>query len=353
MATMATSASVSWSLRPPAGVSTSSPSTKMTATSCSSPVARRARRRPSSCRTGPTCSSALWVSTEFPAGPTASMFPLYHMSGWASATVPWLRGEEVVLCDASDVGGLLRAIETRRAERFYAIPAVWHRILDVGVDQFDLSSLRRADTGTSATSLDLLDAIHEALPHTTTDVTYGSTEAGGVCKLAFTDIHRKPNSVGQPGPSVFVRVDENGELWTTSPFLFTGYFRNPQASADALVDGWFRTGEVATIDGDGYVSIVGRATEMIRSGGESVAPAEIDLVLMQHPADRGRRGRGDPRSRVGRDDRRVRGPAPRRAPRARGSAASLRGPPRPLQGAAPTGARRRDPSHRGDPASAT
>jgi acyl-CoA synthetase (AMP-forming)/AMP-acid ligase II len=226
---------------------------------------------------------ALSSTTDFPGGPTLSMFPLFHMSGWAGATSPWLRGEEVVLADGADAAGLVEAIQRRQAERFYAIPAVWRRILDLDLADFDLSSLRYADTGTSATSLGLLDGIHRALPHTTTTVTYGSTEAGGVCKLPFADLHRKPGSVGPPGPSVSVRI-QDGELWTRSPFLFTGYFRNPEATAAALAGGWYRTGELAEIDDDGYVTILGRTSEMIRTGGETVAPAEVDAVLLEHSA---------------------------------------------------------------------
>jgi acyl-CoA synthetase (AMP-forming)/AMP-acid ligase II len=227
---------------------------------------------------------ALIGFVDFPGGPTLSMFPLFHMSGWSTATAPWLRGEEVVQCDGADAAELLEAIERRKATRFYAIPAVWRRILEADPGGFDLRSLVQADTGTSATTLDLLDGIHAALPHSVTTVTYGSTEAGAVCKLAFEDIHRKPGSVGPPLPGVFVRVDDMGELWTRSPFLFDGYFRNAEATAAALVDGWYRTGELAEIDDDGFVSIVGRSSETIRTGGETVAPAEVDAVLLDHDA---------------------------------------------------------------------
>src|SRR5205814_1834721 len=87
-----------------------------------------------------------------------------------------------------------------------------------------------------------------------------------------------------PVAAVHVRVDDAGNLWARSPFLFSGYFRDPDATAAALVDGWYRTGELAEIDEEGYVSIVGRSTEMIRTGGETVAPAEVDVVLLEHEA---------------------------------------------------------------------
>ncbi|MFC5749839.1 class I adenylate-forming enzyme family protein [Actinomadura rugatobispora] len=226
---------------------------------------------------------ALSALSDFPTGPLVSMFPLFHMAGWSSAIGPWLCGDEVVLADGGGAEDLVRAIERRRAHSFYAIPAVWRRILDLDLTGFELGSLRRADTGTSATTPELLAGIHAALPRTTTTITYGSTEAAGVCRLPFEDVRRKPGSVGPPVPGVRVRV-EDGELWVRSPFLFDGYHRDERATRAALVDGWYRTGELAEIDGEGYISIVGRVSDMIRSGGESIAPAEVDGVIATHPA---------------------------------------------------------------------
>jgi acyl-CoA synthetase (AMP-forming)/AMP-acid ligase II len=184
----------------------------------------------------------------------------------------------------SNVAGLMQAIARRRATNFYALPPVWRRILELDLSRFDLSSLRLANTGTSATPLSLLESIHEALPHTTTTIAYGSTEAGAVSTLAFGDIHRKPGSVGRPAEDVEIRIDDDGTLWVRSPTIFSGYFRNPEATAETLVDGWYRTGELVEVDDDGYLSIVGRSTEMIRTGGETVAPAEVDSAIVDHPA---------------------------------------------------------------------
>jgi acyl-CoA synthetase (AMP-forming)/AMP-acid ligase II len=226
---------------------------------------------------------ALSAMSDFPRGPLVCMFPLFHMSGWSSALSPWFSGEEVVLADGSDAEQLVRAIERHRAQRFYALPAVWRRILDLDLRQFELKSLEHADTGTSATTVDLLTEIHDALPQTSTTVIYGSTEASGVCRLGFEDLRRKPGSVGLPLPGVLVRLEEE-ELWVRSPFIFSGYFRNPKATEAALVDGWYRTGDLAQMDDEGYISIVGRASDMIRTGGEYVAPAEVDGVVQDHPA---------------------------------------------------------------------
>jgi acyl-CoA synthetase (AMP-forming)/AMP-acid ligase II len=166
----------------------------------------------------------------------------------------------------------------------YCIPAVWRRILDADRSHYDLSSLRRADTGTSATTPELLAGIAAAFPMATTSIAYGSTEASLVCMLCPQDVLRKPGSVGPAGPGVETRLDDNGELWARSTHLFSEYFRDRDATSAALMDGWYRTGELAECDEEGYYYIVGRAKDLIRSGGETVAPVEVDLVLQRHPA---------------------------------------------------------------------
>jgi len=222
-------------------------------------------------------------ATPMPAGPAVCMFPSFHMAGWQGPTTSWLCSDEVVYVARADAEPLLEAIHARRAVKFYAIPAVWRRILEADRSGFDLSCVRQADTGTSATTPDLLQGIRDAFPTSTTAIMYGSTEVGGACRLPPDEVLRKPGSVGPPAVGVAVRLDD-GELLVRSPFLMTGYFRDPEATAAAMVDGWFRTGDLAERDADGYYSIVGRAKDIIRTGGETVAPAEVDSVLIGHPA---------------------------------------------------------------------
>jgi acyl-CoA synthetase (AMP-forming)/AMP-acid ligase II len=222
------------------------------------------------------------VST-WPRGATVCMFPQFHMAGWASTLEAWLSGETVVYVDGGDTTGILDAVRRYGGYRLYCIPAVWRRILDLDLSGWDLSSLGQADTGTSATSVQLLEDIRAAFPWTTTTITYGSTEAGLVTRMAPRDVLRKPGSVGPPAPTVYVRL-EDGELVVRSGHLMSGYFRNPEATAAALRHGWFYTGELAERDDEGFLRIVGRTREIIRTGGEWVAPAEIDAVLATHPA---------------------------------------------------------------------
>jgi acyl-CoA synthetase (AMP-forming)/AMP-acid ligase II len=226
---------------------------------------------------------ALTDMTPVATGPTVVMFPQFHMAGWAFSMSAWLAGEEVAFAPGGDTEALLATIESRRADRIYALPAVWRRILDSDPSRFDLRSLTVADTGTSATPLALLEEIHAAFPATTTAVNYGSSECGSLCRLSWVDVPRKPGSVGPPAANVQTRL-VNGELQVRSPMLFSGYLFDDAATAAAFDDGWYRTGDLAEVDDEGYVWIVGRARDIIRTGGESVAPAEVDTVLQSHPA---------------------------------------------------------------------
>jgi acyl-CoA synthetase (AMP-forming)/AMP-acid ligase II len=215
---------------------------------------------------------------------TVCMFPLFHMAGWTIAMGAWQARRPIHFVRTPDAETLLRNAEQWHAARLYCIPAVWARILEHGVGRVDLSSLVEADTGTSATPPELLRAIKDALPNTATRVFYGSTEAGPGLQLGDADLFRKPGSVGIPQPGVDVRLADDGEVLMRSAWLMDGYFDDRDATAAALRDGWYHTGDLGAFDDEGYVSIVGRARDVIRTGGETVAPAEVESVLGTHPA---------------------------------------------------------------------
>jgi acyl-CoA synthetase (AMP-forming)/AMP-acid ligase II len=214
---------------------------------------------------------------------TVCMFPLFHMAGWTIAMGAWQGRRPIHFVRTPDADTLVQTVARHRASRLYCIPAVWARILERGIGADELRTLTDADTGTSATPPELLRAIKDALPRTVTRVFYGSTEAGAGVQLGDADLLRKPGSVGVPAPGVEVRLD-NGEVCMRSPFLMDGYFDAPDATAEALRDGWYYTGDLGAFDDDGYLSIVGRARDVIRSGGETIAPVEVEHVLAQHPA---------------------------------------------------------------------
>jgi acyl-CoA synthetase (AMP-forming)/AMP-acid ligase II len=208
-------------------------------------------------------------------------YPLFHMGAWTIALQQWQARDAVVLLGSTGAEEICEAVSRHRATRLNCVPAVWRRILD-HVDAggpHQLSSLRVADTGTSSTPVALLEAIAAAVPGAQLRVFYGSTEAGSVACLDHADISRKPGSCGPPVPGVRVRRHDDGELWVSSAVLFDGYLEDPEATAAALVDGWYRTGDVAEEDDDGYLRIVGRVGDLIRTGGEAVAPEEVEAVL--------------------------------------------------------------------------
>jgi acyl-CoA synthetase (AMP-forming)/AMP-acid ligase II len=97
-----------------------------------------------------------------------------------------------------------------------------------------------------------------------------------------TEQRRKPHSVGLPSPGVEVRIVD-GELTARSDQMMSGYFEMPEETAATVVDGWYRTGDLADRDDDGYITISGRKREVIRSGAETIAPAEVEAALLNLP----------------------------------------------------------------------
>jgi acyl-CoA synthetase (AMP-forming)/AMP-acid ligase II len=220
-------------------------------------------------------------------GATVCMFPLFHMASWSIGLGCWQAREELALVRVPDAESLLRTVERRRARRIYLIPAVWHRVLASDRSAYDLSSLQECDTGTSATPPELIAAIREAFPGRTIRIMYGSTEAGPATTLADHDVERKPGRVGLPGAGVDLRLAGDGragEVCVRSDFLMHGYFEDAASTAAALVDGWYHTGDLGSLDDEGYLSIVGRVRDVIRTGGETVSPAEVEAVVAAHPA---------------------------------------------------------------------
>jgi len=120
-------------------------------------------------------------------------------------------------------------------------------------------------------------------PAATVRIYYGSTEVGSAMALADVDVLRKPGSVGVASVNVDVRLAEDGEICVRSPYLMDSYFDDPETTAASFDDGWFRTGDLGAIDDEGYFSIVGRKKEILRTGGESVSPTEVELVLRGAP----------------------------------------------------------------------
>jgi acyl-CoA synthetase (AMP-forming)/AMP-acid ligase II len=212
------------------------------------------------------------------------MFGLFHMAGWSSIETSWSCDRPIHLSTRADPNELLGIVERHGASTLYCIPAVWQRIIDEQTAH-DTSSLVEALTGTSLVTLDLIDAIKARFPGSWTSIAYGSTEIGRGATLLDPDLYSHPGSVGQPPPMVTADLSDDGELWLRGPTMFSGYLDRPDATAEAIDgDGWFHTGDLATRDADGYFTITGRRSESIRSGGEWVAPIEVETAVRSHPS---------------------------------------------------------------------
>lgn len=209
------------------------------------------------------------------------MFPLFHMAGWLVITQTWAQGRPVHLVARADADSLLSEVQRQRASTLYAIPAVWKRILDCP-NQYDTSSLLAVDAGTSYVGPDLIAALRERFPQARNMVAYGSTEMGMGLQIAHDDILRKPGSVGRPGPTVEARVVD-GELQLRGPTMMLGYYRLEAETAEVMGDGWYHTGDLAECDEEGFYIITGRRREIIRSGGKTISPAELDPLLKGLP----------------------------------------------------------------------
>ncbi len=210
------------------------------------------------------------------------MFPLFHMAGWNFAMMAWSARHAAHLVSRADAEQLLGAIGRWSPTVIYCIPAVWRRILESDL-AVDTSSVEWALTGTSQVTQALLAGIKERFPAARTTVNYGSTETARAVGLRDPDLFTHPGSVGHPIPGVQARVAEDGELLLTSDRLMTGYFELPAETAQALQGGWYHTGDLAEQDDEGYLYIVGRKKEVIRTGGETVAPVEVETALAGYP----------------------------------------------------------------------
>jgi acyl-CoA synthetase (AMP-forming)/AMP-acid ligase II len=226
-----------------------------------------------------------------------SMFPMFHMGGWAMPLGFWHTGGTAVILAKVEPRAILETIAREGVTYFYAVPTVFTSLLALpDFDRYDLSSLRKLGGGTAAMPAALVHAIMDRFRCSDMVILYGSTEAGPVSLLRPCDVRRKPQTVGRPYLDVDVRLlDEDGqevpaggvgEIAVRSEFIMRGYWRNPEETARTVRDGWVMTGDLGAFDAEGFLSIVGRRKEVIRSGGETIFPAEIERVLLAHDAVR-------------------------------------------------------------------
>jgi fatty-acyl-CoA synthase len=213
------------------------------------------------------------------------VLPQFHVGGWnVQPLLAWWKGARVVLEPGFDAGRALELIESERVTTMMGVPANYLLMAeDPRFAAADLSSLRLAVVGGAPMPVPLLDNWAERGVEIVQG--YGLTEAApNVLCLPPEDARRKAGSAGKPYPYVECRLSDRGELLVRGPNVFAGYWRNPEATAAAFDDGWLLTGDLAERDSDGDYWLRGRLKELVVSGGENVYPAEIEAVLLDHPA---------------------------------------------------------------------
>jgi malonyl-CoA/methylmalonyl-CoA synthetase len=206
--------------------------------------------------------------------------PLFHMHGLGVGLHGTLTaGASAVLLprfDPADVLDRIRAGGTM----FFGVPTMWHRLAAAqGAEA--LARLRLGVSGSAPLPPDLHAAVAARAGRPPLE-RYGMTETVMLVSNPY-DGERRPGSVGFPLPGVDVRLADGGEIEVRGPNVFAGYWRRAEATAHSFRDGWFRTGDLGAADPDGYLRIVGRAKELIISGGYNVYPREVEEVLLAHP----------------------------------------------------------------------
>jgi long-chain acyl-CoA synthetase len=195
-----------------------------------------------------------------------------------------------------DPGTWLDAVERLRPAAVFLVPAMAQLLLSH--DRFaaaDLSSIRMASIGSAPLAPETFRLLRQRLPDAWVSNNWGMTEAGpAFCVLPPDEAPRRVGSVGKPIPPVTLRIiDEGGqdlppgqvgELCVSNPGQEREYFRDPETTARTWQDGWLHTGDLAYLDADGFLYIAGRKKDVIIRGGHNVHAADVEAVLLEHPA---------------------------------------------------------------------
>jgi len=228
--------------------------------------------------------------------------PLFHVAGLGRLVGQSIVGGTCATLPQFRAEGALAAIEQHHISDIVVVPTMLQALLDApGFDPARLQSLQRIAFGAAPMPPDLLDRALAAWPRAEFFQAYGLTETAGAVCINLPANHRpearalgRLRSVGRAGLGAEIRIvddsgrelprGEVGEIVVRGPMVTRGYWRLPEATAAALRNGWFHTGDGGHMDAEGYLFIADRLKDMIISGGENVYPAEVEAALRSHPA---------------------------------------------------------------------
>ena len=224
--------------------------------------------------------------------------PLYHCFGMVLAVLACVStGATMVFPgEAFDPAATLAAVSDERCTALHGVPTMFIAELDLpDFDRYDLRSLRTGIMAGSPCPIETMKRVVSRMHMSEVTIAYGMTETSPVSFQSSTSdpLEKRTTTVGRIQPHLEARivdamgqtlpVGQTGELWTKGYSVMRGYWEDEARTREAIVDGWMRTGDLATFDGEGYCNIVGRLKDMLIRGGENIYPREIEEFLFRHP----------------------------------------------------------------------
>ncbi|HEX7135099.1 MAG TPA: class I adenylate-forming enzyme family protein [Iamia sp.] len=236
--------------------------------------------------------------TPTPTGPSAFILivPLFHVTGCVPVMLScFSAGIKLVMMYKWDAERALQLIEREKVTNFVGVPTQsWDLLESPNFASYDTSSLVSVGGGGAPAPPELVRRVSTSFTKAQPGIGYGMTETNAYGpQNGGPDYVTHPTSTGRATPILeidvrdpdrrSVPVNERGEIWFKGPNLIRGYWNKPEATAETIVDGWLRTGDIGRIDEEGFVYVEDRAKDMVLRGGENVYCAEVEAALYEHP----------------------------------------------------------------------
>jgi long-chain acyl-CoA synthetase len=223
--------------------------------------------------------------------------PLFHVTGCVPVMLScFVAGLKLAIMYKWDAEKALEMIEREQITNFVGVPTQsWDLVNSPAFDKYDTTSLRAVGGGGAPSPTSLVGKVNDKVKNGSPQLGYGMTETNAFGPgITGSDYLSRPTSTGRAVLPMKVEVrDENlnpvptgqlGEIWFSGPMLIRGYWNRPEATAETIVDGWLRSGDLGRLDADSFVYVEDRVKDMILRAGENVYGAEVESAIYEHPA---------------------------------------------------------------------